>query len=58
MKTIFTLVLIILVTIAGISSYMLFTKLDYYSSAFLTAVWYLSGCLLIALLGARKLIVR
>ena len=58
MKTFITLALVILICITGISSYMLFNNSNYYSSAFLTTVWYLSGCLLIALLGARKFIVR
>ena len=58
MKTLITLALIILIAIAAVSSYMLFAKFDYLSSAVLTVVWYLSGCLLIALVGAKKFIVR
>jgi len=58
MKTLFTLALVILIAITGVSSFMLFSKFDYYSSAVLTAVWYMSGCLLIALASSRKFIVR
>ncbi len=58
MKTLITLALIILIAITAVSSYLMFSNFNYYSSALLTAVWYLSGSLLITLLGTRKLIVR